>query len=310
MKVRECWADARDALARCGIADASIEAEVLIRTALCMERADFVAALNTTLSRDRARQVDGLVQRRTIGEPLAYIAGHREFYGLDFLVDSRVLIPRQETELLVDQVLEFSDSLGGPPLEVADVGTGSGAIAITIAHHLPAATVYAADSSGEALTVADMNRRRHGVTDRVRLCPGDLFEALPGPVDVIVSNPPYVASDELLALPTEIQWEPRRALEGGPDGLAVTTRLLRGAPSCLHPGGRLVLEIAPQQLEAASKIAVDSFPGGHISFERDLAGLPRAIIIDTRESKVEGPVNIPDRSTEIAPGQTARRIRV
>jgi release factor glutamine methyltransferase len=248
------------------------------------------------IATEHSRLADGLVARRLAGEPLAYIVGSREFYGLDFLVNPSVLIPRQETEHLVDSVLEFSHGMGDPPLEVADVGTGSGSIAVAIAHNLPEAKVYATDSSSAALEVADANRRRHGVADRVHLSEGDLLEALPGAVDVIVSNPPYIATDEFETLPADVLREPMLALDGGPDGLAVTRRLIGGAPSYLRPGGRLVVEIAPSQLDAASRTAAEVFGGAEIVFERDLAGHPRVLVVDLGQQ----PATARSVTTEVA----------
>jgi release factor glutamine methyltransferase len=285
--VREAWAGTREQLAKTGVADASLEAEVLLRTALGVDRTGFVASLNMEIAPDRALAAEGLIARRLAGEPLAYIVGSREFYGLDFVVNASVLVPRQETEHLVDAVVDFSRSLGDPPLEIADVGTGSGAIAVAVARHLPAATVYATDASRTALEVADANRRRHGVADRVSLHEGDLLEALLGTVDVIVSNPPYIATAEFGTLPADVLREPMAALDGGPDGLSVTRRLIRRAPSYLRPGGRLVVEIAPAQLDAATRIATEVFADAEIGFQRDLAVRPRILVVDLgREARV------------------------
>jgi release factor glutamine methyltransferase len=286
MKLRESWVRSMAQLEHAQIADAGIEAEVLIRHALAVERADFFAALNDQLAPPQEARVSRLVERRMAGEPLAYITGRREFYGLDFYVSPGVLIPRQETELLVDRVLEIyvDGSLGahdgpGHKLAIADVGTGSGAIAIAIAHHLPSATVYATDASREALLVADINRRRHAVERRVHLRQGDLLEALEAPVDAIVSNPPYLRTDELAGLPREVRREPSRALDGGADGLDIVRRLMREAPSHLRPGGRVVVEIAPQQLGPVLRLGRKAFPGASLSFARDMLGLPRMVTI-------------------------------
>ena len=279
--LREAWAGARDRLADAGIADASLEAEVLLRTALGVDRTGFLASLRQAVPDGRLRVAEDLLGRRLAGEPLAYVVGVREFYGLEFAVDPSVLIPRQETEHLVDAVVEYSRRRGDPPLDVADVGTGSGAIAVAVAHHLPAATVYATDISRRALEVADANRRRHGVADRIHLREGDLLGALPGPVDVIVSNPPYIPTGALASLPPDIRQEPVEALDGGPDGLSVTRRLIRGAPACLRPGGRLVVEIAPEQLSTVIDDAAEAFPGAEVHFERDLSGNPRVLVVDT-----------------------------
>jgi release factor glutamine methyltransferase len=239
---------------------------------------------------DRQMRADSLVRRRAAGEPLAYILENREFYGLDFLVNPSVLVPRQETELLVDKVLEFAaarpfdlarDEPGGAVV-IADIGTGSGAIAVAIAKSLPRATVYATDSSREALAVADANRRRHGVVDRVILSHGDLLQALPAPVDVLVSNPPYISTAELAGLAPEVRREPIRALDGGPDGLDVVRRLFRQASDCVRPGGLMAVEIAPQQLESVTRIARSCFPTGQVSHDLDLSGLPRVVWVAVR----------------------------
>ena len=279
--LREAWACARDRLADAGIADASLEAEVLLRTALDMDRTGFLASLGESVPDDRLRAADELLARRLDGEPLAYIVGVREFYGLEFAVGPSVLVPRQETEHLVDAVIDYSRRRGDPPLEIADVGIGSGAIAVTIAHRLPASTVYATDVSARALAVADANRRRHGVADRVHLREGDLLAALPGPVDVIVSNPPYIPTGELASLPPDVRREPVAALDGGRDGLAVTRRLVRDAPGYLRSGGRLLVEMAPEQLDAVMTEASEAFPGSEVGFERDLSGATRLLVVDT-----------------------------
>ena len=279
--LREAWACARDRLADAGIADASLEAEVLLRTALGMDRTGFLASLGESVPDDRLRAADEFLARRLDGEPLAYIVGVREFYGLEFAVGPSVLVPRQETEHLVDAVIDYSRRRGDPPLEIADIGTGSGAIAVTIAHRLPAATVYATDVSARALAVADANRRRHGVADRVHLREGDLLAALPGPVDVIVSNPPYIPTGELASLPPDVRREPVAALDGGRDGLAVTRRLVRAAPGYLRSGGRLLVEMAPEQLDAVIAESSEAFPGSEVGFERDLSGATRLLVVDT-----------------------------
>lgn len=279
--LRQAWANARDRLADAGIADASLEAEVLLRTALGIDRTGFLASLGQPVPDDRLEAAEKLLVRRLDGEPLAYVVGAREFYGLEFAVDPSVLVPRQETEHLVDAVLDYSRRRGDPPLEVADVGTGSGAIAVAIAHRLRAATVYATDVSPRALEVADANRRRHGVGARVHLREGDLLDALPGPVHVIASNPPYIPTGELTSLPLDVRREPVEALDGGPDGLSIVRRLVRGAHARLRPGGRLLVEIAPDQLDAVAAVASENFPEAEVGFERDLSGASRLLVVDT-----------------------------
>ena len=279
MRVQESWVGAATRLADHGVEVPSLEAEVLVRHVLGIDRAQFFASLTDGLPRSDEGEIDRLVARRLNGEPLAYIRGHREFYGLELVVNTSVMVPRQETETLVDQVLELSKHMTPQGLRIADVGTGSGAIAIAIAVNLPQATVYATDVSREALEVADINRSKHGVSVQVHLHHGDLIDALPCDMDIIVSNPPYIRSSEVEQLAEEVRREPAVALDGGADGLRLIRRLFQQAPPRLRPGGGLVVEIAPEQLESVSGLARDAVPGGMVSFRRDLLGLPRAVVL-------------------------------
>ena len=278
-----------DRLSQAGVCDAGLEAEVLIRHLLRMERAEFFASPDRELGLSQQRRLSALVRRRADSEPLAYITGHREFYGLDFVVGPGVLIPRQETELLVEKALEFC-SARGPDARprISDIGTGSGAVAIAIARNMPRATVYATDLSRAALVIADANRRRHRVAHQVHLRHGDLFDALTGPVDLLVSNPPYIRSGDIHCLAPEIQWEPSAALDGGAEGLDVIRRLLRQASDYLRPGGRVLVEIAPEQLEAVRNIAQESVPGAEVSFHEDLLRLPRVVAVQLETSPTTG----------------------
>ena len=230
MRLREAWARSRGRLERATIPDADIEAQVLLRNWLGIDRATFHASRDRELSDKDAEAFERTVERRIEGEPLSYITGHREFYGLDFVVTPDVLVPRQETEFLVEAVLEYARSFGrnGSALTIADIGTGSGAIAVALASHLPNVTVYATDVSRGALRVADENVRRHGLEGRVHLRHGDLFEALDGPVDVVASNPPYLSDDEVVELPPDVKREPRLALAAGSDGMDVLRGLIVG----------------------------------------------------------------------------------
>jgi len=196
------------------------------------------------------------------------------------VVDQRVLIPRPETETLVEVALttarerQFS--------MVADAGVGSGAVAIALAVNLPRIEVYATDSSSDALAVAEENCRRHQVLDRVHLLQGDLLEPLPEPVELIVSNPPYVSQDEVKTLEPEItDFEPVQALDGGVDGLDQIRRLLEQAGPCLEPSGMLCLEIGASQALAVSEIVRGEFPRATVGVVRDLAGLDRVVIVAT-----------------------------
>jgi len=238
-----------------------------------------------------------LADRRRAREPLAYILGRREFFGLDFFVDCRVLVPRPETESLVEQVLAWNtgketscprsgsqngDACAGPALTLADVGTGSGCIAIAMAVHLSQALVYALDSSLEALEVAAGNVARHGVAHRVRLLHSHLLGSLLERVDGIVANPPYVRSEDLLALEPEVRdYEPRLALDGGPDGLSAIRELLAQAPSYLRAGGLVLMEIGWDQGAQVTALAHQHFPGADVTVLPDYAGHDRILRVAT-----------------------------
>ncbi|MBI2918951.1 MAG: peptide chain release factor N(5)-glutamine methyltransferase [Chloroflexi bacterium] len=231
--------------------------------------------------------LDSLLERRLAGEPLAYIRGHKEFFGLDFLVDRRVLIPRPETETLVEAALEWSRrgrDWPGPCL-AADVGTGCGAIAVSLAVNLPQAVIYATDISEDALAVAEANAQRHGVADRVHFRRGDLLGPLPHPFPLITANLPYVAACDWPSLSREVTgFEPRQALHGGQRGLGVIRRLLEQAPGRLLAGGCLLLELGFGQGQPAMELAHAQFPEARIRLLPDMAGTPRVLRIETTEA--------------------------
>ena len=263
--------------------EAPIEAEVLLGHVLGQGRAFLHAHPERRLTEDESAALQRLIERRLRGEPLAYLVGRREFYGLDFLVDPRVLIPRPETELLVERALALAE--GPPPVGprwlVADVGTGSGAIAVSVAYHRPQALVYAVDLSAAALEVAALNTQRHGVADRVVLLRGDLLEPLPEPVHLALANLPYIGEESWAALPEEIAGhEPRSALWGGRDGLDFYRRLLGQAPARLLPQGRLVLEVDPAQVAPLRALAAQALgPKAGFRVWQDYAGRDRAVEI-------------------------------
>lgn len=264
------------------ISDSTLEAEVLLRHILRYDRARFYACLGETVSVQNIECALSLAERRISHEPLAYITGQREFYGLDFCVTPAVLIPRQETELLVDEALRFAVEDSEANISVADIGTGSGAIAVSVAVNLPSAQVYATDCSTEALEIANLNRCKHGVADRITLLKGDLLAPLSLPVDLIVSNPPYISSDLLPQLAPEVRSEPPLALDGGNEGLEVINRLLEQAPAKLNAGGSILIEISPEQTAATTEMARAQFPNADIAYAADLLGLPRCVIVSTK----------------------------
>ncbi|MFQ5856769.1 MAG: peptide chain release factor N(5)-glutamine methyltransferase [Anaerolineae bacterium] len=278
MELQVALAQAAAVLENAGIEEARLDAELLLVHALGITRAQLHAHPQGQLSSAELATCRQLIARRARREPVAYIVGHKEFYGLDFFVDDRVLIPRPETELLVERAIEISQRQS----VVADVGTGSGAIAVSLAVHLPQALVYATDASPGALKVAACNCRRHGVEDRVHLLQGHLLEPLPEPVDLIAANLPYVSQAELAQLPPEINcYEPREALNGGPDGLDHIRRLLAQAGGHLKPEGGILLEIGATQGPAVVALVRRHFPGARVEIARDYAGLDRVVIVET-----------------------------
>jgi release factor glutamine methyltransferase len=259
-----------------------LDAELLLAHVLGWSRSHLLACGDETPDAAQAAAFRQLVARRASLEPVAYLVGQREFYGLDVQVDARVLVPRPETELLVE--LAIGQARGraalAQPLLIADVGTGSGAIALALAAHLPQAHLYASDISSGALEVAAANVARHGLQQRITLLQGDLLAPLPQPVHIIVSNPPYTI---LSQIDTNVyQHEPHLALDGGPDGLALYRRLLLQAPRWLLPGGALLLEIGAAQVASVAALVRAAFDRPHIAVQRDLAGHPRVVVAQTR----------------------------
>lgn len=284
MAVRAALANSRDALAQAQIEEARLVAELLLCHALGVDRAYLLAHPERALTAEERVRWRGLLRRALAHEPLAYVVHRREFYGLDLYVDRRVLIPRPETEVLVEAALawarEYRRTRGRPPL-IADVGTGSGAIALALATHLPEVRVFACDASAGALHVARHNARRHGVAGRVEFRRGNLLEPVPEPVDLVCANLPYVSEAEMAGLPRHIAaFEPRLALAGGVDGLDLYRELLKQTTK-VNPGGALLLEIGAAQAESAPALARSLLPGAQVEVLPDLAGLPRLLRVQT-----------------------------
>ena len=263
-----------------GIEDPRLEAELLLRHLLKLDRARFYADLGQELTAEQIEHLNGLIQRRTRHEPMAYIIGYKEVFGIEFYVDRRVLIPRPETESLVEQTLELANSHPRPCL-IADVGTGCGAIAIALASNLPQTKVYATDISAPALEVAAINCQRHGVGDRVFLLQGNLLEPIPELLDLIVANLPYVKNSDIAELSAEIKlFEPLLALAGGADGLKWIRKLLSQAKDKLRPNGAIVVEVGYDQGTAVTDLARGLIPGAEVRIVPDLSGHDRVAIIE------------------------------
>jgi release factor glutamine methyltransferase len=281
MTIRDALRQAAARVSKAGSDEATLEAEILLMHATGLDRAHIYERLGEELSPEQAKTFAGFVERRLDHEPAPYITGHKEFFALDFEVTPDALIPRPESEMLVELVLLFAQERG-EALTIADIGTGSGAIAVSLAHALPNASVIATDVSAEALDLAHRNAERHGVANRVDFRRGDVLAPLDGQVDVIVTNLPYVRTDEWRALPPELaEHEPRVAFDGGPDGLRLIRRLFRDAPPRLRPGGALFAEISDHQGEAVLALVEQAFPGASSESRKDLANLDRVLCVYT-----------------------------
>jgi release factor glutamine methyltransferase len=289
VKLKQALALAAEKLATLKDIDApTFEGEVLLRYCLKISRSALHLRLNHELTEEQSRAFFQLVDRRLKGEPSSYIIQKREFYGLDFYVDQRVLIPRPETELLVEETLRLVKSrrVG----VIADIGTGSGAIAVSLAVNLfnitnptagPPPAILAVDISSEALAVARLNARQHSVENHITFLQGDLLEYLPQPVDILVANLPYVSRAEVQSMPSA-QFEPVLALDGGENGLDQIFRLADQLPSKINPGGCVLLEIGMGQGKAVTDYLRRLFPKATIEVLPDLARIERVVNMGIR----------------------------
>ena len=279
-----------------GLETPRLDAELLLAYAIGVDRTAVVAHPEAPVGPGAASTYRALIERRAAGEPVAYLRGIKEFHGIALTVDARALIPRPETERLVDLALadvmrRLTSGLRpvtGPAVAVIDIGTGSGAIAVALAVALRArrvpvedVAITAVDIDPAALDLARENAVGHGVGDRIRFVGADLLPpAAAGPWDVVVANLPYVRSDALAALPAPTTFEPARALDGGPDGLAVIDRLLDRLSTALAHGGLALLEIGADQGATVGAHVAERSPGWTCRVEPDLAGHPRVAVIE------------------------------
>lgn len=254
-----------------------LDAQTLLAHALGQDRTYLIIHFNLVLSDELLATYQALIARRAAGEPLQYIVGHQAFYGLEFEVTPDVLIPRPETELIVEETLRLVANLAAPV--VIDVGTGSGCIAVTLARELETARVIATDISAAALEVAQRNADRHGVQARIEFIESDLLRAVTVKADVIVSNPPYIAAHELPSLQREVRdWEPHTALTDFADGLHFYRRLLNEVPAVLKPNGFLIIEMGYQQADRI-KALIERTVWGEPKALRDLQGIERTLVL-------------------------------
>lgn len=263
-----------------GIGDARIEADLVWMTTLEVSRAELYARMADGPSDAEGQSAEELIQRRLRHEPTAYLLGHREFYNIDLLVGVGALIPRPDTEALVEEALRIAAGLPAP-VTIADVGCGTGAIGLAIAANLPSVRVYATDLYPAALDLARRNTDRLGLAERVDILEGDLLVPLPGPVDIITTNLPYVESGEIPTLDPEVRlYEPREALDGGDDGLDLIRRFLVDVPRYLNPSGVLLMEMDPRQIARASAFAAKVVPGATIRIVQDLTRRDRVLVLE------------------------------
>ena len=267
------WTTAR--FEKHGLASPRLDAELLAAHAFAMSRIELYAHFDRPLSASELASYRDLVSRRLAGEPVAYLLGHKEFWSLDLLVDSRVLIPRPDSETLLEEALDRVAG-SGAGLRIADVGTGSGALALALAKERPEAQVFATDISPDALAMARANAERLGLA--VSFLEGDLNQPLgpAGRFDLIVANLPYIPSADIDGLAADVRSEPRLALDGGADGLALMRRLVAAAPELLQPAGCLALEVGADQAGAVEEL-LRGAGLGDIRCRRDLAGIERVV---------------------------------
>ena len=284
--LREVLQQTHRTLEQYDIPDARLEAEVVVMNVLRIPRQEIFAQQEREITAHQEVGISEILNRRERREPLAYILGYKEFYGINLAVSPDVLIPRPETETMVEHAL-FMALMGMETAElvIADVGTDTGAIAINLAIHLPAARIYATDNSEPALKVAAYNIQSHNVSDRITLCFGDLLEQLPEQMDLIVANLPYIPSPRLPQLQAEVQWEPNGALDGGRDGMETIGRFLAQARDYLKETGVILLELDPDQVSAAQALSEKFFPDAETSVEQDLARMDRFLVVNCNSTE-------------------------
>jgi len=265
---------ATEQLKKHSITSAALDAEVLLSFVLKKSKEYILSSPKIELTEKQMERLKGLISRRNKGEPIAYLTNNKEFYGLEFYVDENVLVPRPETELLIETVLQNVEKQSS--LIIADIGTGSGCIAITLAKYLPNISILATDISESAILVAKKNAENHSVINRIKFMQGNLLNVLDNPVDIIIANLPYLPKSEYKK---EISFEPKQALFGDNNGMEYLETIIKQAPLKLNKDGIMLLEIHPPQSIQVKKIAKEAFPNATIQIKEDLAKKDRFIII-------------------------------
>jgi release factor glutamine methyltransferase len=289
--IAEAINKAASTLSAHGVSNAGLDAEVLLRFILNRDRAWFMTHANEPLDEDKRGLFEKTVSRRAKREPLQYIIGKQEFWGLDFIVRPDVLIPRPETELVVETTLKITEhgrrsTEGDTPFTIVDLCTGSGCIAVSLAREMRNARLFAIDTSGKAVAIARENARKHGVSERIRFLEGDLFQPLEeldvrGQVDIVTANPPYIRSGDLRGLQPEVRdFEPELALIAGPMGKELHQKIIDRAPAFLKKHGSLIMEMGEGQAEALHAMVNKDGRYGTPEILKDLAGIDRVIVAE------------------------------
>ena len=269
---------ATEKLQAAGIDTPRLDAEVLLAHVLNCRRLSLYVNSAEELSPEKIGRYEALIEKRAEHLPVAYLTGVKEFMGMKFAVTPEILIPRPETEILAQGVIERLLLEFGETLTLADIGTGSGAVAISILKFIENMTAEDVDISGEAIAIAKFNAKKLGVTDRINFTVGDLFAPLEGMTfNVIVSNPPYIPTGDLANLQEEVKNEPQIALNGGEDGLDFYRRIITDAPDFLKPGGFLAVEVGINQADEVKKLIEEDGRLGEVEFWKDLANINRVV---------------------------------
>jgi release factor glutamine methyltransferase len=284
MTIAEMLKRASEYLRAASVSSDVLDAQTLLAKALGRDRTYIIINYNQQLSDDLAANYQRLIERRASGEPLQYITGHQEFFGLEFEVTPDVLIPRPETEIIIEETIRLAHQTGLTEPVIVDVGTGSGCIAITLARELNRSRVIATDVSTAALQVARRNAIRHNLDNRIDFVAANLLDAFTEDafIDFIISNPPYVSERELPSLQREVRdWEPHIALTDFGDGLSFYHHLLNDSPLRIKSGGYLICEMGYTQSEMVSSL-VDPAVWGETRLLDDLQGIPRTLVLQRR----------------------------
>ncbi|MFA6412912.1 MAG: peptide chain release factor N(5)-glutamine methyltransferase [Syntrophales bacterium] len=264
---------------KAGITTPRLDAEVLLCHVLHVDRTQLLMRGHSLLTDQELRSFRQWVARRELNEPVAYIVGEKEFWSLVFYVNRHVLIPRPETEILVEEVLRILPAIDHRPARILEIGVGSGAISVALAASQENMQVVATDISPEAIAVARLNAANAGVAERIRFLVGSLFADLSGVFDVIVSNPPYISDEEFLCLPDDVRkYEPSEALLGGSEGISLHREIIDGGSQYLEAGGHLIMEIGATQRRRLEDLLLKTGLYANISCRQDYAGYDRVIL--------------------------------